>query len=81
MRELPLVTTNIHGAPVCANSCEETGSLCISTQSPYYAGASATFFCQDGDLAQKLAAAINSTIEAHAADLAQRVPSISEAAE
>lgn len=80
MRELPLVTTNIHGAPACANHSEETGSLCISTQSPYYAGASVTFFCQDRDLAQKLADAINSTIEAHAAEIAQRT-NLAEAAE
>jgi len=81
MRELPLVTMNIHGAPACAEYHEETAGVVISTTRPYYYGSGVTFFCGDRDLANKLAAAINSTIEAHAADLAQCVPSISEAAE
>jgi len=80
VRSLPLVTTNIHSAPAVANHCDETASLCISTQAPYYSGSSVTFFCGDRELSEKLAAAINSTIEAHAADLAQRT-SIQEAAE
>jgi len=80
MRELPLVTTNIHGTPACARYHEETAGVVISTTDPYYSGSCVTFFCDDRDLAQKLAAAINSTIEAHAADLAQRT-SIQEAAE
>lgn len=80
MTENPIVTTNIHGAPSCAKYTEETAGITISTSDVYYYGPSVTFFCGDRDLAQKLAAAINSTIEAHAADLAQRT-SIQEAAE
>lgn len=80
MQKLPLITMNIHGAPACAKYHEETAGVVISTTDPYYYGSGVTFFCGDQDLAQKLAAAIDSTIEAHAAEIAQRT-SIPEAAE
>lgn len=79
MRNNPMFSTMVHGGIHCARTYEETTGLEIqfgTDTGPYI-----IVFTGDADLSAKLAAAINSTIEAHAADLAQRVPSISEAAE
>lgn len=80
MRDLPIVTVNIHGSPRVAHFDRNSSSVSISTDAEYAMGSRASFFCQDRDLAQKLAVAINAIIEAHAADLAQRT-NIQEAAE
>lgn len=80
MRDLPMVTVNIHGSPRVARFDRNSSSVSISTDAEYVLGSRAAFFCEGWELAQKLADAINSTIEAHAAEIAQRA-SIQEAAE
>lgn len=80
MTDNPIVAINIHGGPRSAKCHSDIKAVVISTSDFYFCGTAVTFFCPTAAFAEDLAAAINSTIEAHAADLSQRA-SIQEAAE
>jgi mevalonate pyrophosphate decarboxylase len=78
MRDNPHFSITVHGPIYCARTLEATTGL--ELQFATDTGPYITVFTRDADLSAKLAAAINSTIEAHAADLAQRT-NLAEAAE
>lgn len=70
MRDNPNFSIMIHGPIYCARTIKPTTGL--ELQFATDTGPYITVFTGDAELSRKLADAINSTIEAHAADLAQR---------
>lgn len=81
MSDNPHFSIAIHAGIARAEVSDVTTALILNLEGRDFGPPRIALFTGDADLTDKLAAAINATLAAHAAGLAQREAPVSEAAE